>query len=67
MHDVSGQAGREADADDFPVLLRVAADDRGGVVDVSLDEVSAEPVFEADRTLQVDLRAGDGATEGWSV
>ena len=55
MRDVSGQAGREADADDFPVLVRRPVQDGGGVVDVALDEVAAEPVFEADRALQVDL------------
>ena len=63
MDDIPGQAGRETDADDFPVLLRLAADDRGGAIDVALDKVAAEPVFKADRPLEVDLGAGDDVLE----
>src|SRR6202030_2265163 len=63
VHDVPGQARGKADADDLPVLLRVATDDGGRAVGVPLDEVAAEPVLKADRALQVDLGTGSEGLE----
>src|ERR1700733_15702081 len=43
VHDVPCQAGGQADADDIPVLLGIAAYDGGRAVGVPLDQVAAEP------------------------
>src|SRR5487761_1061832 len=63
VHDVPAEARGQADADDLPLLLRVATDDGGRAVGVPLDEMAAEPVLKAHRALQVDLGAGSHRLE----
>ena len=56
--DVAGDLPRQADAQEVPVLAVVAAEDLGGGIDVTLNDVPAEPVGGAQGALEVDRVSG---------